>query len=92
MRDCRAGRTGRLDSKGFVLSFVSKRDAAVAAAVRASLSAGLSTEGIDGRVPRPKSSVGYQCEPLPDCRLYHYSQVAHAPMAVRPASLRLDGC
>ncbi|CDJ32885.1 DEAD/DEAH box helicase, putative [Eimeria mitis] len=56
----RAGRTGRVDSKGFVLSFVSKKDAAVAAAVRASLSAGLSVEGIDERVPRPKSPSGYR--------------------------------
>ncbi|CDI74076.1 DEAD/DEAH box helicase, putative [Eimeria praecox] len=56
----RAGRTGRLDSKGFVLSFVSKKDAAVAAAVRASLSAGLSIEETEGRVPDSRSQAAYK--------------------------------
>lgn len=45
----RAGRTGRMGSKGFVFSLVGKRDAAVAAAVRASLSAGVSLEGLGQR-------------------------------------------
>ncbi|CDJ38988.1 DEAD/DEAH box helicase, putative [Eimeria tenella] len=45
----RAGRTGRLGSKGFVLSLVSKKDAVVAANVRASLSAGASMEELNAQ-------------------------------------------
>ncbi|CDJ59865.1 DEAD/DEAH box helicase, putative [Eimeria maxima] len=56
----RAGRTGRVESKGFVLSFVSKRDAALAAAVRASLSVGLSVEEAGGRSPREERLAGYR--------------------------------
>lgn len=62
-----------MGSKGFVFSLIAKRDAAVAAAVRESLSAGASLEGLKQKagdaqseraVSRPQKRASQRGKPL----------------------------